>query len=136
MEKGQFWTIAGVAVIIAIVSSIITTSITGNILKVPTSISTTQVDVYTKTEVDDLLSVKTTNKAVLDMLDKNCAIWSVAKPSASRHVTGDDICQENNAGVCVLTIKYEGILSSDMIQKCTPFTTGRSDKTKAYCCKP
>ncbi|MBI4116679.1 hypothetical protein HY449_02960 [Candidatus Pacearchaeota archaeon] len=95
---------------------------------------TNTTDYYTKAEIDTKLKNVTTNQGVLDMLDKKCSVWSVASPNASREVTGEDICNERQAGTCILMINYDRLPSQDMIQKCTPYVTGRSDTTVAYCC--
>jgi hypothetical protein len=70
------------------------------------------------------------------MLDKGCTIWSVAVPDPKRQVTGDQICAERGAGTCILMVDYGRFSSNDMIQRCTPYVTGSSDKTVAYCCNP
>ncbi len=91
-------------------------------------------NIYTKTEVDALLAQKVTGQNVLDMLDKNCVIYSVSHPNSSREVTGDEICAERNAGTCILTIHYDDLDINSLIQRCTPYASGWSDKTVAYCC--
>jgi hypothetical protein len=133
-NKTNWWVILAVVIVVAVVVSLITVNLTGNVINV--SPTTTAQQVYTKAEVDSLLSSKTTNAGVLSMLDKNCSVWSVAVPNAARQVTGDDICKERGAGTCILMVNYDRFSLNDMIQKCTPYVTGRSDKTVAYCCKP
>jgi len=76
----------------------------------------------------------TTDGEVLEMLNQRCEIFSVLKLNSTRQVTGNDICNERNAGTCILMINYDRFSSNDMIQRCTPYVTGRSDKTVAYCC--
>ena len=55
-NKNNLWIVVIVAIIVAVISSLITVSLTGNVVKVPTSTATTQTDVYTKAEVDSKLS--------------------------------------------------------------------------------
>jgi len=82
-------------------------------------------------------SFKTSYKQdILTMLDKNCGIWSVANPTGKREVTGDDICSERGAGTCILMVNYDRLASNDLIQRCTPYVTGKDDKMVAYCCRP
>jgi len=66
MEKGQLWMIVGITLVVAVVASLITISVTGNIVKVPTSVAVTQTDVYTKAEMDTLLSQKISLSSLKD----------------------------------------------------------------------
>ena len=135
MEKGQLWTIIAVSLVVAVVTSIATASITGNVIRLKED-RRGEYKVYTTAEIDAKLQNVTTNQGVIDMLNRRCSIWSAAVSNATRQVTGDDICKEKNAGTCILMINYDRFSSNDMIQKCTPYVTGRSDTTTAYCCKP
>lgn len=54
-KKINLWIIAGVALVVAVLSSIITASITGNVIKVEKGKLGT--DIYTKLEVDEKLSL-------------------------------------------------------------------------------
>lgn len=54
--KGKEWLIVIVVVIIvAVLASLITSNLAGNVVRVPTSIATTQTDIYTKGEIDTKL---------------------------------------------------------------------------------
>ena len=131
MKTKEWVTLIILMVVIAAVVAYFTGAITGNVIKVDTSKNKKASEVYTKAEVDSLVTT-----GVLNMLNTKCSIWSVAVPNASREVSGDDICKERNAGTCILMINYNRLSSNDMIQKCTPYVTGTSDKTVAYCCSP
>ncbi len=94
-------------------------------------------------------------EGVLEMLNK-CVIYSVAEPEPVRMVTGDDICNERNAGTCIFTGFYSEINNAisvalngnssrsisavgsglGIIDRCTPYKKGPSTETVAYCCKP
>lgn len=55
MKSGQLWTIIGVALVVAIVASIATVSITGNIIRQNNNPSGAY-QVYTKVEIDRIIS--------------------------------------------------------------------------------
>ena len=151
-ENNNLWVVVGVALVVSVIASFLTVQMTGNTVNVQTKNNSTAT-LYTKAEVDAMMlkvnsniNNKTSNQGVLNMFDKNCAIWSVSKPNATRQVTGDDICKERGAGICVFTVMYDnlnhavnnnGALSgtnAGLIQRCTPYATGASDATVAYCC--
>ena len=68
MKKNNLWVVIGVTLIVAIIVSLATVSISGRIVSVPSYTASTQAQVYSKQEVDILLSSKTTNQNVLNML--------------------------------------------------------------------
>jgi|SRR3989344_1884237 len=161
MNKSQIWTIVGISLVVAVIASIATASITGNVIKINQD-RYGKYQVYTISEIDTKLNDINTNlntltefvedrvmedienlqqdmtpqqrQEVLDTINRGCSIYSVAVPNATRQVTGDEICRERNAGTCILMINYDRFSSNDMIQKCTPYVTGKSDETSAYCC--
>ena len=134
-NKTNWWVIVAVVIVVAVLASLVTVNLTGNVIRLNQD-KYGAYQAYTKAEVDSLLSSKTTNAGVLNMLEKKWSVWSVAVQNATRQVTGDDICKERGAGTCILMVNYDRFSSNDMIQKCTPYVTGRSDETVAYCCTP
>jgi hypothetical protein len=59
MEKGQLWTIVGVALVVAVVASIATAFITGNVISVAKGTAGkvyTTAETYSKAEVNNLIS--------------------------------------------------------------------------------
>jgi len=122
----SFKKMMGVSVGVALIVAIVAAAVTTTMMTGPN---------YSDLPAPTLASAVTAQQ-VLNMLNAKCSIWSVAVPNSTRQVTGDDICKERNGGTCILTINYDRFSSNDMIQKCTPYVTGRSDTTVAYCCSP
>jgi hypothetical protein len=73
MEKGQLWTIVGVALVVAVVASIATASITGNVIKLNQD-RYGQYKVYTTAEIDAKLKDFATNQGILNMLNNKCIV--------------------------------------------------------------
>ena len=98
MEKGQLWTIVGVALVVAVVASIATASITGNVIKLNQDrygkykVYTTA-ETYSKAEVNGLI----TN---IGGTPKNCMAHSFSW-SASKN--GTAICSEQTKNKCLIT---------------------------------
>src|SRR3989338_7112976 len=91
MEKGQLWTIVGVALVVAVVASIATASITGNVIKQNNYVYG-KYQLYTTAEIDAKLKNVTTNQGVLDMLNK-CQVVSKLESQQSPSPTCDDTCK-------------------------------------------
>ena len=64
MKSKDLWTVVIVAIVVAVLASVVTMSISGNVIKVGSKLSGTKV--YTKTEIDAM--GLTTNQDVLNML--------------------------------------------------------------------
>jgi len=114
--KGKEWLIVVVVVIVvAVLASLITSNLTGNVIKVPDSTKTN--DVYTKTEVDSALSQLNsqirygTGSITYDMLIRldKCAV--IKDKQANGVVSCDTICKNNgnNTMICV-DADYQGTL--------------------------
>ena len=54
-DKNNLWVVVVIAIVVAVIASLITVNLTGNSIKVPSATSTTQTEVYTKAEVDTML---------------------------------------------------------------------------------
>ena len=145
MESKELWTVVAISLVVAVIASVATANLTGNVIRVRPDASS-QFQVYQKLEIDQKLANMSTymndltqtltfqqRQVVLDTINKGCEIYSVAVPNSTRQVTGDEICKERNVGTCIFTINYDRLTSQDMVQKCTPYVKGRSDKTVAYC---
>lgn len=97
MEKGQIWTIIGIALIVSIVASIGTLVITGNTIKVlgtTTSgwrTSSGTAEVYTKAEVDAKLAGIKANSCDADSICEVAKTVSTNKGSTSALVLTSDI---------------------------------------------
>jgi hypothetical protein len=91
--KGKEWLIVIAAVIVvAVLASLITSNLTGNVVKVPTSVATTQTDIYTKTEVDGLIKN-------IGGTPKNCMVHSFA---SSAYSNGNILCAQQTANKCLI----------------------------------
>ena len=55
-DKNNLWVVVVIAIVVAVIASLITVNLTGNSIKVPSATSTTQTEVYTKAEVDAKLA--------------------------------------------------------------------------------
>jgi len=81
MNKKDWIIVIILMIVIGVGASLLTTKMTGNVIKVPTTVSTTQADVYTKAEVDAILGNFTT-----------VTISSTDKTYASSNYTCSQIC--------------------------------------------
>jgi hypothetical protein len=111
MENKTNWmTILLVAVVVAIAASLITANITGNVIKVANSSKGT--DVYTKIEMDRLLSQKasmqdlnatysyfTTNQGVLNTLNKCAVVRPTIAPGANASYNCNSVCNKNSTTI-------------------------------------
>lgn len=147
MEKSQIWTIVGISLVVAVIASVATVSITGRAVNVPVfSKSYAQVykttEVYNKSEINNLLAgvndeIQDLDDAVVNgvpiynLFNKGCVIYSVANPTSTREVSGDTICQEREAGICVFTVNSGG--QKTVIERCG--NSWPSNNHVAYCCK-
>ena len=65
----QIWTIILISLIVAVISSLITISFTGNTIRVPTATTIGQTDIYTKQEIDAKLVAVPTTQTILGVLN-------------------------------------------------------------------
>ena len=142
--KGKEWvTVIAIVFVVAVIASLITANITGNVIKVGKSRFGTEV--YTKAEIDGLLRENSDEN--LDLFNNNCEVYSVSLPSETREVTGNDICLDRDAdSECIFTISYGNIndainggnnpIGSNLgiIQSCKAGKF-KSTETVAYCCR-
>src|SRR3989344_160072 len=61
MKSKEWVAVIAVVLIVAVIASLVTVNITGNIIKVPTSVATTQTEVYTKADMDRIMTNYTEN---------------------------------------------------------------------------
>lgn len=124
--------IIGVALVVAVITSIITVSITGNVIKVQqTKIGT---DVYTKAEVDTLLQNLNSNirygvnSVTYDMLVRLDKCTVVKDRQSSGIISCDTICAKTGNMTCVLG-EYQGI-----IRPCNDFAGSINTDRFCKCC--
>jgi hypothetical protein len=109
MKKDQVWTIVGISIVVALVVSILTTSITGNAIKVMSYRWGSEV--YTKTEIDSMLKSSISYQGVLDMLTNS----NVVNPYDRQGMSGvgafladgmsaDQYCKNNGYGNCLMVL--------------------------------
>ena len=96
MENNNLWAVVGVALIVAIVASVATVAVTGNIIKVPTSVATTQADIYTKAEVDTLIKGISMKQSTL-----NCS----KSGGFADTETGNTVCAKEGKA-CLIGLNY------------------------------
>ena len=136
--KSNILAIGGVALVVAILASLVTLSMTGNLVKVPTSTATTQTDIYTKVEVDTLM--RNVNSGVLSMFRNRCIITNPNLYYINATYTASDVCTKYNLGynkttACVLADQFNGgktqVLTCDL-----SLNTATSGLVHVMCCTP
>ena len=55
-NKINWWLIIGIVVVVAVITALVTMQVTGNVIKVAKTTSKTGIDVYTKSEIDSMIS--------------------------------------------------------------------------------
>lgn len=104
MVKNQMYTVIGVAISVAIIISIIATSITGNIIKVQET--KTGPDVYTKTEIDIKMADAISPKQLISYL-ADAIIVTPSIVSIKNTVSKSTDCRKECNNVrrdCILSI--------------------------------
>lgn len=103
MKSEQLWTIIGVALVVAIVASIATVSITGNIIRTNSNPNGTY-QVYTKAEIDSKISVLQKSKInyteVSLVFGTGGAVPYVALSNGSQPTSCNQICS-GVGGACI-----------------------------------
>lgn len=107
MAKNQMYMIIGVALAVAVITSIITISITGNIIKVQET--KTGPDVYTKSEIDKMMYDKVVSYDVISYLSDarivTPSIISINKKVVSKSISCNEACKNEGKGrSCILSI--------------------------------
>lgn len=104
MEKGQLWTIVGVALVVAVVASIVTASITGNVINVAKGRAGTvytTAETYSKAEVDTkiarLNNVSINWNTILNNLNNKCYATSFTNMfGTGLNQTCNQLCGNHN----------------------------------------
>lgn len=91
MKSNQIWTILGIALVVAIIASVVTASITGNVIKQNNYVYG-KYQLYTKQEVDALIPSIVT-KAIDTRLDR-CMTWTISSADANS-VYGEMSCVQH-----------------------------------------
>ena len=139
----SIWMVVIIAIVVAVIVSFATVSLTGNTVKVPTSVSTAQTTVYStnetysRAEVD--IKLKSINLGVLSMLQDKCVVTNSVLYNASVNSTGKDIClaynkkyTKNTSCVIVQTGRGDSVIASCNI----PISVNLSPVIYVMCCTP
>jgi hypothetical protein len=145
MEKGQLWTIVGVALVVAVVASIATASITGNVINVAKGKAG---KVYTTAEVDakwDQLrqEIAGTDIEVLEMLNQRCEVVDGSESGITNpeDYSCQNICSKKRADlVCTFGIGTFKVSSSTIgdqkvvVRSCQDRTSPYNTYLSCMCC--
>lgn len=135
------WTIILVTSVIAVIVSVVTSSITGNVVRVPSSTATTQVEVYTKAEIDGKLNA--TNQGVLNMFRDKCLLTNPNLYFQDLQYKVYWVCEKYNAQynkstTCALADQFNNgrtqVLNCNSVL--TAGTNSSSGIVHVMCCSP
>ena len=72
-------------------------------------------------------------KDMIGSMNANCDIYSMPSSYSGDRATGNAICEERNAGTCMMVVAYGMLQNRNLIDECS--FKGDTDSTVAYCCK-
>ncbi|MEK6800925.1 MAG: hypothetical protein AABY05_03255 [Nanoarchaeota archaeon] len=112
MSSKQIWTIILISLVVAVISSLITVSFTGNTIRVPTATTIGQTDIYTKQEIDAKLGNVATNQGIFNALNK-CVSLETGNEGIQAGQSCNSLCRDQQGKTCVATLLYRNNKSPD-----------------------